>query len=93
MFPDGLHEILNVWCNCTLATELLIVFEKDRSSDFLVAWCSCGEVQVRNYTNRNFISTAQKHDLTKCTVSRSMFNEDQKSILKNFFRGDSGWVN
>lgn len=45
MFPDGLLEILNVWCNCTLATKLLIVFEKDRSSDFLVAWCSCAESQ------------------------------------------------
>lgn len=41
-----------------------------------------GKVQVRNYTNRNFISIAQNHDLTKYTVSRSMFNVDQKSILK-----------
>lgn len=65
-------------------------FEKDRSSDFfscigiaVVLRARVSEkVQVKNYTNRNFISTAQKHDLTKHTVSRSVFNVDKKSILK-----------
>lgn len=45
MLLDGLLEVLNIWCTCTLATQLLIVFEKERYSNFLVEWYSCAESQ------------------------------------------------
>lgn len=46
MFPDGLLEVLNVWCNCSLARQFLIVLRKTGLLIFLVAWyCSCAESQ------------------------------------------------